>query len=385
MTTNLLNILIALGDTVVPVVIDRLNRKKDLAGRVEVTSKMYINNKKSIDALVMMIVDEVDALSNIPKNPTDEDIVSVLRGIGDLERSLPLYPIDKNALASYTCGTGPIKYDVRDIVDETMQETIMTLIKVAIKYSSLPCGLRSLTDDIIWKRMFALVSLLAELLEQTYSRTRDKDLEPPWMLDGNAFVARGTRLYLPGNFTVTLLDARKYTTEAEEAAMREEENKRLEEEARSRELMELEPQLPEIFFQNEVLNKLHSKFDSEELIKMIKSFLAFFCHASMNATFLRSKLSTPEVKLVDLFYTATTDEVIGYDTVTYADVGRAFKLFDQVLRDKAPISKLAVYDADSGDELLVYHHDSELDDDLYYTSESENKVPDNWMLTIKVK
>ena len=384
MTTNLLNILIALRNTVVPVVLDRLKYKKDLAGRVEVSSKMYINNKKSIDALVMMIVDEVDALSNLPKNPTNEDIIGVLRGIGDLERSLPLYPIDKDALAHYTCGTGPIKYDVRDIVDETMQETIMTLIKVTIKYYSLPYGLRNLTDDIIRERMYALVSLIAELLGLTYGCTRDKDLEPPWMLNNRTFVARGTLLCLPGNFTVTLLDARKYTTEAEEAAMREEENKRLEEEARSRELMELEPQLPEFFFQGEVLNKLHSKFDTEELIKMIKSFLAFFCHASMNATFLRSKLSTPEVKLVDLFYTATNDDVIGYDAVTYADVGRAFKLFDEVLRNKAPISKLAVYDADSGDE-LVYHHDSELDYDLYYTSGSENKVPDNWMLTIKVK
>lgn len=383
MVTNLLNILISLGDTAAPVVIDVLKRKKDLAGRVEVSSKTYINNKKSIDALVMMIVDEVDALSNLPKNPTNEDIISVLRGIGDLERSLPQYPIDENALAPF-CEREPIKYDVRDIVDETMQETIMTLIKTTIKYYSLPYGLRNLTEDIIWKRMCALVSLIAELLGHTYNCIRDKDIAPPWVFNNNAFVTRNTQLYLPGNFTVTLLDERKYFTEAEEAAMREEENKRLEEEARSRELMELEPQLPEFFFQGEVLNKLHSKFDSEELIKMIRSFLAFFCHASMNATFLRSKLSTPGVKLVDLFYTATNDDVIGYDAVTYADVGRAFKLFDEVLRNKAPISKLAVYDADSGDE-LVYHHDSELDDDLYYTSGSENKVPDNWMLTIKVK
>lgn len=385
MTTNLLDILIALGDTVVPVVIDRLKYKKDLAGRVEVSSKMYINSKKSIDELVMMIVDEVDNLANLPKNPTDEEMIKILRGVGDLERCLPLYPIDENALAPYTCGTGPIKYDVRDIVDERMQETIMTLIKATIKYHSLPYGLRSLTENIIWRRMCALVSLIAELLGHTYDCTRDKDLEPPWMLNNNMFVARGTQLYLPGNFTVTLLDARKYTTEAEEAAMREEENKRLEEEARARELMELEPQLPEIFRQGETLKKLHSKFDSEELIKMIKSFLAFFCRTSINATVLRSKLSTPGVKPVDLFWTATTDDVVGFDVVTYADTGRAFKLFDQVLRDKAPISKLAVYDADSGGELLVYHHDSELDDDLYIKREDERKVPDNWMLTIKVK
>lgn len=380
MVTNLLNVLISLGDLAAPVVIDILKRRKDLAGRVEVSSKMYIKNKKSLDVLVMMVVDEVDALANLPENPTDEYMTKLLRGVGDLERSLPQYPINENDLAPFTCTSESIKYDVRDIVDESMQETIMTLIKATLKYYSLPSGLRNLTETIIWKRMCTLVSLIAELLCHTYDCIRDKNIAPPWVSNDNAFMARDTLLCLPGNFTITLLDARKYTTEAEEVAMREEENKRLEEEARSRELMELEPQLPEFFFQGEAINKLHSKFDSEELIKMIKSFLAFFCHASMNATDLLSKLSTPEVKLVDLFYTATND-----DTVTYADVGRAFKLFDEALRNSVPISKLAVYDADSGDTGLVYHHDSELDDDLYYTSESENKVPDNWMLTIKVK
>ena len=383
--TNLLNILISLGDAAAPVVIDKLKRGRDLDGRVEVSSKMYINHKKSLDALVMLIVNEVDALDNLPKNPTDEEMISFLRGIGDLERSLPQYPIDDNALAPFTCGPEPIKYDIRDIVDETMQETILTLIKVTIKYYSLPYGLRNLTEDIIWKRMCALVSLIAELLAHTYNCIRNKDVEPPWALlnNGKSFVARGTPICLPGNFTVTLLDERKYFTEAEEAAIREEENERLEEEARTRELMELEQQLPEFFFQEEVLNKLHSKFDTEKLIKMIKSFLAFFCRTSMNATDLLGKINTPGDKFIDLFYTVTSDDAIGFDVVTYADVGRAFKLFDAVLQKEGLTWRLNVCDTDNGGE-LVYSRNSEQYDGMF-VSDIESPVPDNWMLTIKVK
>ena len=383
MSTNILEILIALGDTAAPVVIDRLKRKKDLAGRVEVSSKTYINHKKSIDALVMLIVDEVNALDNLPKNPTNEEIVGFLRGIGDLERSLPMYPIDENALAPFTCGPEPIKYDARDIVDETMQDTILTLIKTTIKYYSLPCGVRNLTDAIIWKRMCALVSLITELLAHTYNCIRNKDIEPPWVINNRTFVARGTQIYLPDNFTVTLLDERKYFTETEEAAMREEENEHLEEEARSKDLMELEQQLPEVFRQEEVIKRLHVKFDTEELLKMIKSFLAFFCRTSINATDLLGKINTHGAKFIDLFYTVTNDGAVGYDVVTYADVGRAFKLFDTVLQQVGLTWRLEVCDTDNGGE-LVYSRNSEQYDGLF-VSGIESPVPGNWMLTINVK
>lgn len=384
METNLLNILIALGDTAVPVVLGILNHKKDLAGRVEVSSRMYIHNKKSLDALVMFIVDAVDALANLPKDPspTNEDVISFLRCTGDLERNLPLYPIDENAIASF-CEPNPIKYDVRDIVDDTMRDTIMTLIKATIKYSSLPCGLRNLADDIIWKRMCSLVALIAELLVHTYNCIREKDIAPPWVFNDHSLMARRTQIFLPCNFTVTLLDERKYFTEAEEAAMREEENERLEEEARSRELAELEQQLPETFRQEEVLKKLHDKFDTEELIKMVRNFLTFFCRTSMNATDLLNKISMHEAKPIDLFYTVTSDDTIGFDVVTYADVGRAFKLFDVVLHNSGLTSQLTVHDTDNGGE-FVYHMNYE----AYYepfVSDVGSPVPDNWMLTIKVK
>lgn len=382
MVTNLLNALISLGESAAPVVIDILKRKKDLAGRVEVSSKMYLNNKKALCVLVMSIVDEVDALSNLPKNPTDEDIFGVLRGIGDLERFMPPYPIEENAFAQF-CAPEPIKYDVRDIVDESMQETIMTLIKTTIKYYSLPYGLRSLTESIVRTRMCTLVSLIAELLGCTYNCIRDKDVAPPWRFDNNVLVARDTPILLPGNFTVTLLDERKYFTEAEEAAIREEENKRAEEEARAKELAELEQQLPETFRQEKILNTLHDKFDTEELNKMIRNFLAFFCRTSMNATDLLSKISTHKAEPIDLFFSITSDEVIGYDVVTYADVGRAFKLFDVALRNSEVISQLEVCDADKGVE-FVYRRNTELYDVLF-ASDTESPVPDNWMLTIKVK
>jgi len=383
MVTNLLNILISLGDTAAPVVIDALKRKKDLAGRVEVSSKMYINNKKTLDELVMMIVDEVDALANLPKNPTDEDMISVLRGIGDLERCLPQYPVNETDLVQFAAEPEPIKYDVRDIVDESMQETIMTLIKTTIKYYSLPYGIRNLTEDIIWKRMCTLVSLIAELLGHTYNCARNKDIEPPWMFNNCALVTRGTQLYLPGNFTVTLLDERKYFTEEEEAAMREEENERLEEEARTRELMELEQQLPEDFRQEEVLKKLHSNFDTKELLKMIKNFLAFFCRTSINANDLIRAIIVRGGKLIDLFYTVTSDDAIGFDVVTYADVGSAFKLFDAVLQNSELTSCLEVRDTDNGGT-FVYCRNPEKFDGLF-VSDIESPVPDNWMLSIKVK
>ena len=379
METNLLNILIALGDTAAPVVLGILNHRKELAGRVEVSSRMYIHNKKSLDALVMFIVDAVDALANLPKDPssTDGDVINFLRCTGDLERNLPLYPIDENALAPL-CAPEPIKYDVRDIVDDTMRDTIMTLIKVTIKYCSLPYGLRSITDDIIWKRMCSLVALIAELLVHTYNCIRERDITPPWIFNDHILVARRTQIFLPGNFTVTLLKERKYFTEAEEAAIREEENERLEEEARSKELMELEQQLPETFRQEETLKELHFEFDTKELIKMVRNFLAFFSRTSINATYLLDKLNSPEVSFIDLFYTATYDDV-----VCYADVGRAFKLFDAVLKNSKPESRLTVCDTDGGGE-FVFRRNSELYSDIF-VSDIESPVPDNWMLTIKTK